>query len=40
MGVNGLDRARSARVAEVAREATLTRLNRRRLREVTDRLAA
>lgn len=40
MGVNGLDQGRCARVAELARETTLTRLDGPHLRDVGDRLAA
>lgn len=40
MGMNGLDAGRCARVAQIARDATIARLDRPRLREATDRLAA
>jgi NTE family protein len=40
MGMNGLDPSRCARVAQVARESVLERLERPRLREATARLAA
>jgi NTE family protein len=40
MGVNGLDPSRCARVAQVARESVLERLERPRLREATARFAA
>jgi NTE family protein len=40
MGLNGLDPSRCARVANLARETTLARLERPRLREATATLAA
>ena len=40
MGVNGLDQSRCAKVAQLARETTLKRLERTPLREIADGVAA